>query len=181
MRKRTIKLAGMIALFFMALSMIGNWIISWSLSNLTEENTTLFTATVEEVQVTGAADDVRVTILVKEYPTGLLLFDSRAAAVPPDRFRALQPGQQIWFRVENNKAMYLEPERGENVPFVPICTLKTETDDIFTLEAADHIRGEFMKEARMVCGTAAVVSLGGGVALLMSLRREKKRRLSENG
>ena len=82
MRKRTIKLVGMIALFFMALSMIGNWIISWSMSSLTEENTTLFTATVEEVRVMGAADDVAVTILVKEYPTGLLLFNSRAAAVP---------------------------------------------------------------------------------------------------
>ena len=181
MRKRTIKLVGMIALFFMALSMIGNWIISWSLSNLTEENTTLFTATVEEVQVMGAADDVAVTILVKEYPTGLLLFNSRAAAVPPDRFRALQPGQQIWFRVENNKTMYLEPEWWEKVPFVDICSLKTETDDIFTLEAADHIMGEVMKGLRIRCAAAAVVSLPGGVALLLSLRREKKRRLRENG
>ena len=175
MQKKTIKLVGMIALFFVTVSMIWIWTVSWGMSSLTEENTTLFTATVEEVQVTGAADDVTVTILVKEYPIDLILFDSRAAAVPPDRFRALQPGQQIWFRVENKKAVYLEPERGEEAPFVDICSLKTETDDIFTLEAADHIRGEFMKEARIVCGTAAVVSLPGGVALLLSLRREKKR------
>ena len=176
MRKRTIKLVGMIALFFMALSMIGNWIISWSMSSLTEENTTLFTATVEEVQVTGAADDVTVTILVKEYPIDLILFNSRAATVPPYRFRALHPGQRIWFRVENIMAAYLEPERGEEAPFVYICSLKTETDDIFTLEVADHIRGEDMKELRIRCAAAAVVSLAGGVALLLSLRREKMRK-----
>ena len=167
MQKKTIKLVGMIVSFVFALAMIAPAVATWNEDKQTEESTTLLTATVGWVQVSGRTGFMSVRILTQEYATELYLPTASSQEAILDRCRVLQPGQQIWFRVENSDA-----ELWGNLVFVHIRSLQTEDETLFTLEESNQAMEEIM-DGRFLGFIISPLFLIAGVVLLVSLFRER--------
>lgn len=99
------------------------------IDKLNENNTTLFTATVNRVDVIDSGDGIFAKIYVNEYDTCLQISTNICKYIEIDDICKLKNGQTIFFRIENIKV-----EQMNIVEFINVVSLKTNTKDIFSLD-----------------------------------------------
>lgn len=110
-------------LFF---GMCGNLVSIVAYGNITLNNTTEFTATVKDVLVQRSGDDEGIILVTEEYGDKLRVFQYQGFAHTED-FMSIEVGEKISFRIQN---AWLD--NFEEIPFVNIVQLRTETREIFS-------------------------------------------------
>lgn len=133
-----------------------------SMSNIdkqTTDTTIYYTATVIRTEITELGKDESASIYVEEYSSFLYISPSVCRYIDPDSVRALKSGQKIGFSIESLKA-----EQFGKVAFVDIVSLKTEEQDIFSLDEYNAYIHEAAFPARVAAAVMAAAFLA--VALL---------------
>lgn len=99
------------------------------------ENTTkCYVATVSEVQIDDNGKGRSARIIINEYRNDLILFSMVCTDNVVSDINRLENGQKIYFRIENRYAELIN--KGE---IMPIVSLETETDSIFSLEEYNEL------------------------------------------
>ena len=105
--------------------------------------TTVYVATVSDVKVVDNGKNVFAEIYINEYSNHLYVSTNVAKRIDLDSIRDLN-GQIIFFGIENTKV----PQMNE-VDFVDIVSLKTETKEIFSLEKYNECINKATQPARI--------------------------------
>lgn len=129
MKKSKIKTIIMIVSLLFFVATIGLIISMSEIDKQTEETTTSYIATVIGVDVINTGENIFAEIHTKEYSTSLHISTNISKSIRMDDVRNLRNGQTIFFRIENIKVPQMN-----NVEFVNITSLKTDTKDILSLE-----------------------------------------------
>lgn len=87
-----------------------------------EETNTAFSATVKYVVVNETEESIYPQIHINEAETYFMIRSSVSKQIDLDKVRNLQPGQKIYFTIENYKAQQLDKVR-----FVDITSLRNDT------------------------------------------------------
>lgn len=87
-----------------------------------EETNTAFSATVKYVVVNETEESIYPQIHINEADTYFMIRSSVSKQINLDKVRNLQPGQKIYFTIENYKAQQLDKVR-----FVDITSLRNDT------------------------------------------------------
>ncbi len=153
-------------LFF---GMIGLLLIINGIDKQNEENTMEFTAVVQSTQVTNANDHVYIEILL-EGNKKLLIQNSIGEKINVDSIQNLQSGELVFFRIE--KQMEEHYEAG----LVNIVSLRTERDQIFSLDDYNTLIHETAFQARIAGIIAAAIFLILAFLLIWRLRCYKKKK-----
>lgn len=153
-------------LFF---GMIGLLLIINGIDKQNEENTIELTAVVESTQVTNPNNHVHAEILL-EGNKKLLIQNSIGEKINVDYIKNLQNGEIVFFRIE--KQMEEHYEAG----MVNIVSLRTERDEIFSLNDYNTFIHETAFQARIACIIAAIIFLILALLLIWRLRCYKKKK-----
>ncbi len=129
MKKSKIKIAIMIISLLLFVATIGLIISMSKIDKQTEDTTTLYTATVTDVNITNTQKNVFIEINTKEYNTSLHISTNISENIDIEDVKKLKKGQTIFFRIENTQVHQIN-----EVEFVNITSLKTDTKDILSLE-----------------------------------------------
>ena len=129
MKKIHLQIIREIAIFVLVASAYLIVQMNWNAES-TEENTTEFSAVVNDVQ----KQNVRDCVLSSTQSDNMLrlTLDDVKTITGLDATRILKNGETVYFRVQN-KWIPQDPQ-AVGLPFVPIVSLRTETQDIMTLE-----------------------------------------------
>lgn len=132
------------------------------------ETTTAFSATVKNVVVTESEAKIYPKIYVNEADTCLLI-NTISEEIDLDLVRNLQPGQKIYFRVENYKAKQLDGAK-----IVDIVSLRTDTQVIHSLDDYNrHFNESVYPRSRTV--SYIFIALNATVVVLTFLSMKKQR------
>lgn len=132
------------------------------------ETTTAFSATVKNVVVTESEAKIYPKIYVNEADTCLLI-NTISEEIDLDLVRNLQPGQKIYFRVENYKAKQLDGAK-----IVDIVSLRTDTQVIYSLDDYNrHFNESVYPRSRTV--SYIFIALNATVVVLTFLSMKKQR------
>lgn len=133
-----------------------------------EGTTTAFSATVKNVVVTETETKIYPKIYVNEAETCLLI-NSISEEIDLDIVKNLQPGQKIYFRVENYKAKQIEEAK-----IVDIVSLSTDTQVIYSLDDYNrHFNESVYPKNRKI--SYIFVALNAAVIVLTYLSMKKQR------
>lgn len=152
-------------LFF---GMMGLLLIINGVDKQNEENTIELAAAVQSTQVTNANDHVRIEISL-EGNKQLLIQNSIGEKINVDYIEGIQKGEMVYFRIEKN--MEEQYEAG----MVNIVSLRTERDEIFSLNDYNTFIHETVFQARIAGIIAATIFLILALLLIWQLRRYKKK------
>ena len=153
MRKRKRKLTPYILAFFLLLffGMIGLYIMISAVDQQSEANTVEYTDTVAAVDVTQTENDVHLEI-VTESNRRLIVQTSVANHLDRNEIQALQPGEQIFYRIEK-----IVQQTFEEAGMANIVALRTEDQEFFSLDDYNqYIRGP-LGQAKIACLVVAAV------------------------
>lgn len=168
MKKSKVKTAIMIVSLLFFVATIGLMIFMSKIDRQTEDTTTLYTATVSGAEVTDTGENVFAEIRTKEYNTALYIPKNISKSIKIDDVKNLKNGQTILFRIENSKTRQMN-----EVEFVNITSLKTETEDILSLEEYNACMRSSAYPARIASVVMALVFLC--ISLLCYLGNKKRR------
>lgn len=129
MKKAKINIVIMIISLLFFIGTVGLIISMHQIDKQTEDTTTLYTATVSGVDITDTGENIFAKIHIKEYNTSLHIDTTISKNISMDDVRNLENGQTIFFRIENIKVQQMD-----KVDFLNITSLKTDKNNIFTLE-----------------------------------------------
>lgn len=133
-----------------------------------DETTTAFSATVKYVVVNETEDRIYPKIYVNEVDTYFMIRSSVCKQIDLDKVRNLQPGQKIYFTIENYKAQQLDKVR-----FVDITSLRTDTQVIYSLDDYNSYFNKMAQSRRMtIC---ILITLNFAVVVLTFLSMKKQR------
>lgn len=133
-----------------------------------EETNTAFSATVKYVVVNETEESIYPQIYINEAETYLMIRSSVSKQIDLEKVRNLQPGQKIYFTIENYKA-----EQLDKVGFVDITSLRTDTQVIYSL---DDYNSYFNKLAHSKRTTIYIlITLNFAVVVLTFLSMKKQR------
>lgn len=133
-----------------------------------DETTTAFSATVKYVVVNETEDRIYPKIYVNEVDTYFMIRSSVCKQIDLDKVRNLQPGQKIYFTIENYKAQQLDKVR-----FVDITSLRTDTQVIYSLDDYNSYFNKMAQSRRMtIC---ILITLNSAVVVLTFLSMKKQR------
>lgn len=135
------------------LVMVGLLIFVSKVDQQTQKTTTSYTASVSSVQITQTGKNSTAEIYTNEYTTSLHISSAIYQNINTDDLKNLQCGQTIFFSIENGYVQQMN-----KVDFLPITSLKTDTNDILSLEKYNQCMHEAAVPARIV-GIIAAVSL----------------------
>ena len=124
-------------------------------SKQSEQNTVLYTATVNTIQITDLGKEVYVKVYLVEYSNALIVATDVTKNIDLTKIENLNSGTKIYFRIESAKQDFIN-----HVEFIDIVSLSTEQEVIFSLE--DYNR--YMEE-----GARPVKLAGTAVAFLFLL------------
>lgn len=133
-------------LFFIAT--IGLTISMSKIDKQTENTTKFYTATVNSVDIVDTGGSVFAEIHTKEYDNSWHISTNISKNIKMDDVRNLRNGQTIYFRIENKKV-----EQINEVEFINITSLKTDTKNIFSLE--DY--NEYIRNSAYPAKTASII------------------------
>lgn len=168
--KNKIQIIGMIVFLIFFTGMIGILIAMEKIDRQTELTTTSLTATVENVDVNDTGENIYVEIQTKEYKTALFLPTIISKNINMVDVKNLKEGQEIEFSIEKSYA-----DQMENVEFISITSLKTDTKDIFSLEEYNRLLHASALPARISCIVMAAVFLCGSVVCYLKFRENKRK------
>ena len=129
MKKSKIKITVMIISLLLFVATIGLTISMSKIDKQTEDTTTLYTATVTDVNITNTQKNIFIEINTKEYNTALHISTNISKNIEIEDVKKLKNGQTIFFRIENTQVHQIN-----EIEFVNITSLKTNTKDILSLE-----------------------------------------------
>ena len=135
-------------------------------SKQTENSTSLYQATVSDVEVTSIGEDKMVMIKTEEYSTGLFVTSSVCRNININNLSDLKSGQKIFFRIQSKKDFQMNA-----VDFLDIVELKTESKNIFTLDNYNSIIGNALYPPRLIGAVASVIFLIGIVRCLFRYKK----------
>lgn len=151
MNKR-LKLRAVLCAIFL-FGAVGLLISIRSEDNKTTENTTVYDATVAEIDCLEAEDNYEIVIHTEEYETDLRIPDSICADINIATINDIKNGDTIFFRIENYKVSELN-----QVGFFNIVSLRTDNQDIFSL--SDYNRSiHYSVHSERIAGTVLVIAL----------------------
>jgi len=131
-----------------------------------EETNTAFSATVKFV-VNETEESIYPQIHINEAETYFMIRSSVSKQIDLDKVRNLQPGQKIYFTIENYKA-----EQLDKVRFVDITSLRTDTQVIYSL---DDYNSYFNKAHSNRTTIYILITLNFAVIVLTFLSMKKQR------
>ena len=155
-------------LFFIA--MIGVIIFMSRIDKQTEDTTALYTATVMGVDINNIGENVFAEIHTKEYSTSLYISTNIGQNIDIDDVRNLKNGQTIFFRIENVKVQQMN-----KVEFVNITALKTDTNDIFSLEDYNNCIYNSAYPARVASVIMASLFLSFSLLFYLKINKNKNK------
>ena len=132
-----------------------------------EETNTAFSATVKYVVVNETDESIYPQIHINEAETYFMIRSSVSKQIDLGKVRNLQPGQKIYFTIENYKA-----EQLDKVRFVDITSLRTDTQVIYSL---DDYNSYFNKAHSNRTTTYILITLNFAVIVLTFLSMKKQR------
>lgn len=132
-----------------------------------EETNTAFSATVKYVVVNETEESIYPQIHINEAETYFMIRSSVSKQIDLDKVRNLQPGQKIYFTIENYKA-----EQLDKVRFVDITSLRTDTQVIYSL---DDYNSYFNKAHSNRTTSYTLITLNFAVIVLTFLSMKKQR------
>ena len=133
-----------------------------------DETTTAFSATVKNVVMTETETKIYPKIYVNESETCLLI-NSISEEIDLNIVRNLQPGQKIYFRIENYKAKQLEEAK-----IVDIVSLRTDTQVIYSLDDYNrHFNESVYPRSRTT--SYIFIALNAAVIVLTYLSMKKQK------
>lgn len=133
-----------------------------------EETTTAFSATVKYVVVNKTEESIYPQIHINEAETYFMIRSSVSKQIDLDKVRNLQPGQKIYFTIENYKAQQLDKVR-----FVDITSLRTDTQVIYSLDDYNSYFNKMAQSRRTT--TYTLITLNFAVIVLTFLSMKKQR------
>ena len=159
MKKAKIALIFSIIFF---LGTVGNIVqVTW-LKKQSENNTTLYSATVAKVQIESFEGlYVSAEIKTEEYISNLFIPLIVLKNIRLLDINNLHEGQKIYFRVENSKVKSMN-----KVDFIDIVSLQTEEKDIFTLDDYNGNMKDFYRVAKVIPTVLALLFLLISITLL---------------
>lgn len=141
-------LAFFLLLFF---GMIGLYIIISAEDQQSEANTVEYNDTVAAVDVTQTENDVHLEI-VTESNRRLIVQTSVANQLDPSEIQALQPGEQIFYRIGKTFQQTFEEAGMAN-----IVALRTKDQEFFSLDDYNQYIQEPLSQAKIACLIVAAV------------------------
>lgn len=133
-----------------------------------EETNTAFSATVKYVVVNETEDRIYPQIHINEAETYFMIRSSVSKQIDLDKVRNLQPGQKIYFTIENYKAQQLDKVR-----FADITSLRTDTQVIYSLDDYNSYFNKMAQSRRTT--TYTLITLNFAVVVLTFLSMKKQR------
>ena len=101
--------------------------------NLSDKNTTMFSATIKDVSILGtSAKDYTGIIDTEEYPSSLIV-PNIDGLIYSDNFQNLHSGETIYYRVQNYGSP-LNEDYLKTVPYTYIVSLETPEFQVLSLE-----------------------------------------------
>ena len=158
-RLRTVTAIVSIALFVVTMGLA---IFMNNVDKHKEETTVNYVATVQSVSINDSGKRVFAKIAVEEYSTFLLVSTNICQHIDVDHIRYLEKGQTVYFGVAKEKT-----EQINNVEFVDIVSLQTETKSLFSVEDYDRYMRLAVRPARGVCIIMAAVFLSISMVCLL--------------
>jgi len=140
----------------------------------TEETTTLYTATVKNVDITDTGTNVSLEIFTEEYSTSLLVSTNIAKHLSLDDIKELNAGQAVFFRIDDAKS-----EQMNTVAFLDIVSLKTEAKEIFSLEEYNELIHESAKPARILGYILSVLFLSIALICFFKIKTARNNRSND--
>lgn len=116
----------LISSFVLFFGMCGNLMNIITYGNITLNNTTEFTATVKDVLIQRSGDEEGIILITEEYGDKLRVFQYQRFSRTED-FMNIEEGEKISFRIQNDWL-----ESFEEIPFINIVQLRTETREVFS-------------------------------------------------
>lgn len=151
---RKVLLFVLVCSIFFFLVTIGIFIFMFQVDRITEDSTTFFSATVIKTEIINSGKNKYVEIDTEEYKCNLYLSVNISKNINMNKIIALKEGEKIFFRIENIKVKQMN-----FVDFVDIVSLKTETDDIFTLNDYNYFMRISARPARIANIIVALILL----------------------
>lgn len=138
-----------------------------------EETTTAFSATVKYVVVNKTEDRIYPEIYVNEVDTYFMIRSSVCKQIDLDKVRNLQPGQKIYFTIENYKA-----EQLDKVRFVDITSLRTDTQVIYSLDDYNSYFNKLAHSKRTTIYILTTLNFAVVVLTFLSMQKQKSQKPS---
>lgn len=154
--------------------MIGLIISISEIDKQTESTTTLFTATVDGVDITDTGERVFAEIHTKEYDTSLFISANICENIKMDEIRDLKDGQTLFFRIEN-----INVKQMNKVEFINIVSLETNTKDIFSIDEYNEIVSDSAYPARIASIVTALLFLFISLFCFLEIKRNTKKKHTE--
>lgn len=162
-RKKLTIAIGIISLLMLG-GIIANIFIMHTNESLSETNTTEFSGTVKNVATMGTGNDEYGIICTGEYESRLHIYHINDFINTND-FISLQPGQMIYFRIENT---WLDTFGEMN--FVHIVSLRTNERDLISLNNYNNLMDKQQLIAIVVSIIAAILFLFIFIYCMLSLK-----------
>ena len=168
--KTIIKKVVIIISLSVALMYIGLLIYTIRIDRLTEDTTSLYTGTVERVEVAGRKNNIHANIYLEDYKTSLFISSPVAKYIGIEDLRnELTKGQEITFQIASQNSHYMN-----EVSFLDIVALKTDVKTIYSLNQYNEAIHEAAHPMR-VAGIVMVLLLSFvSIFCLISIPKGKK-------
>lgn len=151
---RKVLLIILVCSVFFFLVTIGIFISMFQIDKQTEDITIEYSATVRRIHINNSVKNKWVQIETEEYDSSLYISVNISKNIDIRKIESLKQGEKIFFRIVDTKA-----EQLNSVDFVDIVSLKTETNDIFTLEDYNHFMRVSARLARIANIIVALILL----------------------
>lgn len=146
-------------------------IISMSkIDEQTEGTTTVYTATIRDVDITDTGKRVFAEIHTNEYTTALQISTNICQNIEIDKLRELGKEEQIFFAIENSKM-----EQMNQVEFINIISLETSAKGIFSIEEYNTYLHNSAHPARIISIVMALLFLFMSLRCCLKIKEIKSR------
>ncbi len=170
---RKVLLIILVCSVFFFLVTIGIFISMFQIDKQTEDITIEYSATVRRIHINNSVKNKWVQIETEEYDSSLYISVNISKNIDIRKIESLKQGEKIFFRIVDTKA-----EQLNSVDFVDTVSLKTETNDIFTLEDYNHFMRVSARPARIADITVALLLLVVSILCFVFIKRNSIQHLS---
>ena len=168
MNKLNIKIVILVISILFFIGAIGLMVFMSQIDKQTEDTTTHYTATVTETWINSIGNSIYAEIHTKEYTNALQISTNISKNINMNDVKDLKSGQKIFFRIENIKS-----DQMNQVDFINIVSLKTETKDIFSLEDYNRYICNAVYPARIASVALVLLFLFISLFFFFSIKRKK--------
>ena len=167
MKRLNIKVIMLVMSVIFFIGLIGLIIIMNQAYKQSEDTTTYYSATVSYVNVTDTGESIYAQIYTEEYETVLEILPNICKNINMDDVKNLKIGQRIFFRIQSIKSNQMN-----EVLFVDIVSLRTESKDIFSLDEYNSYTKNSTYHPRIAAVMMATFFLTIALICFFSIKRK---------